>query len=64
LSPSLPAEYDQGMSRSGSGKKTIGNEIEKVRKLILGKFKYPNYGKLSHKKTALSAPLMEQRKCN
>jgi hypothetical protein len=52
------------MSRSGSGKKTIGNEIEKVRKLILGKFKYPNYGKLSHKKTALSAPLMEQRKCN
>jgi hypothetical protein len=54
----------KGCLEGGSGKKTIGNEIEKVRKLILGKFKYPNYGKLSHKKTALSAPLMEQRKCN
>jgi hypothetical protein len=43
-------------------RKQVGMRLRKQTKKIRGKFKCPNCGELGHRKTALSAPLMEQRK--
>jgi hypothetical protein len=37
-------------------KKCTENETEKIRKLICGKFKCPNYGEFSHRKNSMKCP--------
>jgi hypothetical protein len=52
----------KGCLEGESGKKLSGNETEKAKKLIRGKFKCPNCGELGHRKNSLKCRLNGTKK--